>query len=410
MTSAVAASALATRPTHVPAERVFDIDVYNIPIVGSDYQRTVKQLMNDPAVPEVFWSPHNGGHWVVTRAHLIQQILNDTGHFSSRNVVVPKDAYDSPPLMPLQVDPPDHSKYRDLLAGALSPKAVTMLGEAARELTIELIEGFHARGECEFMTEFAHHLPIAIFMRIVDLPPEDRPRLTKMAERCMRGETREIRNEARLAVAAYGVEKAGVRRLNPGTDLISTIATARIDGELLDDRTLAGIMLLVLEAGLDTVASMLGFFANYLAGHAEHRRRLVDNPLLIPRAVEELLRRHPMVVLAREVKEDIILDDVALKAGDMVTMPTQLDGLDERKFDAPFEVDFDRKGAAMHATFGGGAHRCMGSMLARTELRIFLDEWLKRIPDFSIKPGEQIRLSARANATISYLPLVWDPA
>ena len=222
----------------------------------------------------------------------------------------------------------------------------------------------------------------------------------------MRGATDEIRGAARLKIAGYGMQKVKERRANPGSDLISTIAIARIDGELLDDFTLTGMITLLLMAGLDTVASTLGFFARFLALNPAHRRQLVADPSLIPNAVEELLRRFPVAILAREVRKDCEFAGVSVKAGEMVVAPTQLYGLDERKFEAPVGVSFTRD-KPIHATFGGGVHRCMGSMLARAELRIFLEEWLKRIPEFSVKPGAKVRVSARAVATITELPLVW---
>ncbi len=394
-------------PAHVPADRVIDFDIYDFKVDNADYQLGLKAL-NGPGGKDIYWTPHQGGHWIVTRAAAIDQVLSDYAHFSSNQITAPKMPEATPKLKPLQVDPPEHINYRNLLAPALSPKAVTKLGEAARALTISLIEGFQVRGECEFISEFAQHLPIAVFMQIVDLPESDRSLLTSAAERAMRGATEEDRNQARMMLAMYGMQKVVERRANPGDDLISTIANAKVNGELLDDATLTGMITLLLFAGLDTVASMLGFFARFLALHPSHRRQLIEHPELIPNAVEELLRRHPIAILAREVVEDFEFGGVMLKAGDMVVAPTPLDGLDERKFDDPLAVDFNRP-KPIHATFGGGSHRCMGSMLARAELRIFLEEWLKRIPDFEIKPGAEVQVSARSVATITALPLVWTP-
>jgi len=397
-------TALADRPAHVSADRVYDFDIYAIQSKDGEYQLAMKKL-NDDGAPEVFWTPRNGGHWVVTRSAEITRVLNEYQTFSSRTITIPRTV-GRPPLKPLQVDPPEHVKYRNLLASALSPKAVTALGETARKLTIELIEGFIERGECEFIGEFAQHLPIAIFMQIVDLPDADRVTLTHASDMAMRGATEQDREVGAMQVAAYGMQKIHERRANPGTDLISTIATAKIDGELLDDYTLTGMVTLLLFAGLDTVASMLGFFANFLARNPEHRHQLAANPELIPNAVEEMLRRFPVALLGREVVADTELGGAQLKAGELVCMPTMLDGLDDHRYENPEQVDFSRK-VTQHATFGGGQHRCMGSMLARTELRIFLEEWLKRIPDFEIKPGAEIKVAARSVATITSLPLVW---
>jgi len=402
-----AAGSDTTVPENVPADRVLDFDIYGIDAPDAEYQVAVAKLQA-PGIPEFFWTPRNGGHWVVTRGADIEAVLTDYAHFSSSTIVVPKQANGPPPLKPLQVDPPEHTKYRALLAGALSPKAVVPLGEGARRLAIQLIDGFVDRGECEFISAFAQHLPVAIFMSIVDLPESDRKVLTEIAHTVMRGESEEERHGAMMTLGGYGMQKVRERRANPGTDLISTLGLAKVDGELLDDFTLTGMLTLLLLAGLDTVASMLGFFANFLAAHEAHRRQLIEDPSLIPDAVEELLRRFPVATLGREVVTDFEFLGVTLRKGDMVVIPTALDGLDDRKYAAPLEVDFRRK-RVPHATFGGGSHRCMGSMLARTELRVFLEEWLKRIPEFSVKPGARIEVRARTVATITSLPLVWAP-
>lgn len=400
-------SAAVERPAHVPAERVIDFDLYDFPVEGLEYQGSMRAIF-EARPGDVLWSPRNGGHWIAKTNATVAKVLADSDHFSSRRIMVTTEDSDRPPLVPLQLDPPHHAGYRALLQQALSPKAVGRLGERARELSIELIEGFKRDGHCEFIGQFAQHLPIAIFMEIVGLPAEDRPLLTSIAETAMRGETEAERNEAAGKLMAYGMGKVAERRANPGADLISAIASAEVEGKPIDDFTLTGMVLLLLLGGLDTVASTLGFYAQFLATHPEHRRQLVEHPELIPNANEELLRRFPIAILAREVKADVVLGDMQLKAGDMVLVPTPMDGLDEHKFHDPLRVDFNREKPGANSTFGGGVHRCVGSMLARTELRIFLEEWLKRIPDFAIKPGTSPKVSARSVATITSLELVWD--
>jgi cytochrome P450 len=397
-----------TPPANVPKDRVVDFDIFAFEVENGEYQRALKKL-TDAGAPDVIWTPRNGGHWIATRFEAIGVVLGDNDHFSANELTVPKQPPGTPKMRPLQSDPPEHVKFKNLLAPALAPKPVAKLGEVARALTISLIDGFKDRGRCEFIGEFAQHLPIAIFMQIVDLPDSDRLDLTGWAEKALRGETEDIRRQGRMQVAAYGMQKVMERRANPGQDLISNIATARIDGELLDETTLTGMVTLLLFAGLDTVASMLGFFARFLAMNPSYRRQLIDDPTLIPNAVEELLRRFPIILAAREVKADCDFYGVTLKTGDMVVAPTPLAGLDERQFADPLTVDFKRP-KPIHDTFGAGTHRCMGSMLARIELRIFLEEWLKRIPDFEIEPGAEVKVSARQVATITSLPLVWKTA
>jgi cytochrome P450 len=288
----------------------------------------------------------------------------------------------------------------------MSPKAVNTLAVGARELAIQLIEGFKPRGHCEFVSEFAEHLPIAIFMAMVDLPVEDREELLKIAGGVVRPETPEHRTESLIALREYGMAKLRARRADPGADLISTLGTATIDGRLLADDELAGMLTLLLLAGLDTVASMLSYFAMFLARNPGHRRQLLEKPELIPNAVEELLRRYGISVIGREVIADIDFAGVRLNEGDMIVSSVSLGNLDPALLPDSLEVDFERK-SPRHVTFGGGPHRCMGSMLARAELRIFLEEWLPRIPDFEIAPDAKLETRVGAVATIQRLPLVW---
>lgn len=394
-------------PAHVAPNLVFDFDLYNFDAPNGEYQIALKRALRAPGVPEVFWSPRNGGHWVLTRAADISVVLSDFAHFSSHQVTLPKQPPDAVVTKPLQVDPPDHVKYRQILAPGLSPSVVTRLGDSVRSLAIKLIEGFKARGSCEFISEFAEHLPVVTFMQLLNLPESERVFLSKTAEVAVHGTDAE-KIVSRRQMAEYGVRKVQERRANPGGDLISTIGKASIDGEPLDDETIAGMVQLLLLAGLDTVSSMMGFFAVFMARNPAHRQQLIDNPSMIPGAVEELLRRYGIGMISREVVEDFEFSGVAMRRGDMVLVPTPLDGLDDQKFADSEQVDFTRK-VINHGTFGFGSHRCMGAMLARIELRIFLEEWLRLIPDFQIDPASRVEVSSGATVAVTRLPLVWNP-
>jgi cytochrome P450 len=391
-------------PDNVPEALVRRFDIFTTGALDGDYQRDLETLRE--TMPPLFWTPCNGGHWVALNACDVDVILNDPTRFSNRNLRVPKWANANPPLKPLQLDPPDHTKYRALLMPAMSPKAVAALAVGARRLAIELIDGFRSRGSCEFVSDFAEHLPIAIFMAMVDLPVADRERLLGVARGVVRPDTPEHRMASLVELREYGMAKLRERRETPGTDLISDLGRATIDGRLLDDDELGGMLTLLLLAGLDTVASMLSYFALFLARHPEHRRQLIAKPALIPNAVEELLRRYGISVIGREVAADIDFAGVRLKEGDMMVTSVSLGNLDPALMPDPLEVDFTRK-SPRHVTFGGGPHRCMGSMLARAELRIFLEEWLPRIPDFEVDPQAQLETTVGAVATIQRLPLVW---
>jgi len=392
-------------PPHVPAALVHGFDLYNVEVADGDYHAALKRL-HDPGIPDIFWTPKNGGHWVATRGEDIYEIFKDAQRFTSQKLVVPaeRNTHRMPPIF---LDPPEHTKYRTLLSPLLSPKAVSALAGRAREQAIELIEGFYPRGRCEFVGEFAQHLPIGIFMRMVDLPVEDREKLLAWADQQVRPSSEAEREQSYMNIFGYAAQKVKERRANPGSDAISQLTKAQVDGRPITDEEVIPMVALVLIGGLDTVASAMGFAARFLATSPAHRRELIEHSDRIPAAVEELLRRFPVVNQGRMVREDMQYKGVEMKAGDMVVMPTTLHGVDDRQFDDPMVVNFQRR-TPIHSTFGNGAHRCPGSLLARTEIKIFLEEWLKRIPDFRIEPGRECGVRAGVNATLFELPLVWE--
>ena len=297
-------------------------------------------------------------------------------------------------------DPPEQAKYRSLFAPALSPKAVAPLGEGARALAIELIEGFYARGECEFVGEFAQHLPIGIFMRLVDVPASDRDQLLHWADQLVRPSSDEEHAQAFKNLFAYAGQKVAERAANPGNDLISQLTKAQIDGRTISVEQLTPMIFLLLVGGLDTVASAMGFAARFLAGSPAHRRELVEHPERIPNAVEELLRRFPVVNAGRVVVRDMDYKGVAMREGDQIILPTSLHGLDDRKFDDPLRGRLLPRRRRSTRPSAMARTAVPGSLLARTELKIFLEEWLKRIPEFRLKPGTTPGVRAGINATL----------
>jgi cytochrome P450 len=406
MKAAAAPADVAPIPAHVPANLVFDFDVYNPPGADEDFHVALKRL-HAPDVPEVFWTPRQGGHWVLTRGEDIHKVFADHEHFSNHGLTVPKSTQPAVPMYPIFLDPPEHTKYRALLNPWFSPKAVAALEPKARALAVQLIEQLKPRGRCDFVTEFAQHLPIQVFMSIVNVPASDRKNLLEWADGMVRPEKREDVHETIKHIFAYASAKIAERRAHPGEDLITKLTQAEVDGKPMSHEEVMGMVSLVLIGGMDTVVSAMSFAANFLAGSPKHRRQLIERPELIPKAVDEFLRRFPIVNQGRLVAKDIELKGAPMKAGDMVLMPTTLHGLDERKFTNPLEVDFDRP-TPIHSTFGNGPHRCPGSNLGRTELKIFLQEWLPRIPEFRHDPQARVGMSSGVNATIYRLPLVWE--
>ncbi|MDX2276884.1 MAG: cytochrome P450 [Hyphomonadaceae bacterium] len=394
------------KPDHVGADKVVEFDLFDFDAEDGDCQRRIADALQAAGVPDVFWTPCNTGHWVAARGEALKDVLTTPDLFSSSQFMVVKAMNPEPPLVPLMLDPPAHALYRALLAKAFVPEAVEKLGEKARTLAVELIEGFLPAGECEFIGDFATQLPVAVFMSLVDWPDEDRAHLLRIAEKVVRPATVEDAMAGRELVDAYARNVVETRRCALGDDLISDLLRARIEGAPLSDDVLNGMVKLLLTAGLDTVASSMGFYALHLARNAPLRAHLVGKPADIPRAVDELLRRYPIGVLGRIVTRDCEFHGAQLKAGDTMLAPTMSFGLDDRQFDRPTEIDLGRSRKA-HLSFGAGPHRCVGALLATIELRVFLEEWLRRIPEFQLKPGEPAQALSGYVIGIPRLRLVW---
>ena len=395
------------RPRHVPKDRAFDFDFVTMPWVTVDPQLAWKRIQNTH--PDIFWTPQYGGHWVVTRGDYIREIYENVADFSSEIMSYPRAERPEPYKMaPLELDPPEHTDYRRVLNPAFAPKSLQALKDRVRALTVELIEGFREKGECEFVNDFAFRMPVSIFMDIVDLPKEDLPDLLRWAQMVIHpGDDLSVAAEGHHQTALYAYCKAAERRAKPGDDLISRVVTTPVNGALLTDKEAAGVITLLLFGGLDTVASVLGFMTRHLAEHPEHNQALIDDPALIPNAVEEYFRRFSVPSTGRMVKHDMEFHGVQLRAGEFLQAPNILYNLDDRLWPQPLTVDFHRTNASQHLTFNIGHHRCIGAPLARLELTIFLEEWTRRIGRFRVKPGTTVLAKGGSVVGLDSLPLVW---
>ncbi|MCP3710494.1 cytochrome P450 [Paraburkholderia sp. CNPSo 3274] len=390
-------------PDHVPQELVVDFDYMNPPGAQDDVHLAWKSLH---AGPDIVWSPYYGGHWIATRGEDIEAMQKDHTRFSHQSVNIPP--LNESRLVPLELDPPEHTAYRNLITPAFLPQAIASLESDVRSLAIELIEKIAPRGECEFVSEFSKILPIVIFLRLADLPLSDREQLLEWAEWAVRGNLEE-RIESQHRLGGYIASWVEKRKAEAGGDLVSLIVNAQIDGKPISPERMFGMFIVVLFGGLDTVASMMGFIARFLAENPAHRQQLIENPELMVSSVDELIRRFGVANTARLITQDMEYKGIQFKKGDQIQLPNSLFGLDDRKFGNPLAVDLTRK-PVMHAAFGNGPHRCPGSFLARTEIKVFLQEWLKRIPDFRIRENDKPRCGSGSVNGMLYLPLAWDVA
>lgn len=308
-------------------------------------------------------------------------------------------------ILPLEADPPEHGPFRALINPWFAPKKLAELKGFTQDFAVELIERLKPRGECEFMEDFALQLPIAIFMRLTNLPMDDRKPLLRLAQMSTRGSGAE-RAEAHRSMSQYLLPVIAARRTRPGDDLLSAVIHGKIDGRPLSDVDLMSMLLTILFGGLDTVASTMGFIANFLAGSPDHRRQLREEPALMDHAIEELMRRFSPSNTARTMTRDYDYQGVHFRAGDKVYVSPVLAGMDETRYPDAMKIDFRRKDV-VHQSFGAGPHRCAGAMLAKLELKVFLTQWLARIPEFRIRPGERVLFGTGQVNCVERLVLTW---
>lgn len=322
------------------------------------------------------------------------------------------------PMIPQQIDPPAQTRYRRILDPLFSRRRMEQIEPAVRAQASELIDGFFAAGECEFNQAFAIPLPCTAFLSLMGLPAEKLGLFLELKDGIIRphmrtndpGEAAQLRLETGKRIYAYFEDLIEERRRSSGgDDLMSFLVDAEVDGRKLTRHEILDICFLLLLAGLDTVTATLGCSVAYLAQHPEQREQLVADPSLVQAAVEELLRwETPVTAVPRVLRRDLTLHGVDMKAGELVSLLLGASNTDENEFEDPNCVHFDRE-RNRHLAFGGGPHRCLGSHLARMELRVALEELHRRIPDYRIKAGETPRFSPGIRE-VQYLPLVWGPA
>jgi len=353
------------------------------------------------------------GCYMPTTYQAVREIANDTEHFSSRRVIVrdirPEITATAPPIT---TDPPEHKPAKQLLLPPFTPDAMKKLEPRVRAICNELIDEFINDGKCDAAARYTRHIPVRAIAHMLGIAEKDGDLFIKWIHGILE---LGIKDDAALMSAVremteYFAAHLEQRKQNPTDDLISTLMKARDkDGEPLSDSHVLGSLRLLLIAGIDTTWSAIGSSLWHLAKTPADRERLVAEPELMPSAVEELLRAYSPVTMAREVIKETVISGCPIKPGNMVLLSFPAANRDPAMFPDADKVVLDRK-ENRHAAFGLGIHRCVGSNLARMEMMVAIEEWLKRIPDFRLDPAGQVTWSEGTVRGPRQLPLLFRKA
>lgn len=359
--------------------------------------------------PDIFYAPHAypGGSpaWVVRRAEDLRKIYLDTDTFSSKDFSpFAKLAGDTWINTPVEIDPPEHAKYRAFINPLFTPKAMAKLDEKIRSYAAEYVEGFREKGSCEFMEDFAFEFPIKVFLELMDFPLSNTKQFLEWEYGLLHEMDMWKIAEATRNVVGFLREQIEDRRKNPRDDIISYALGVEIDGRKLTEDELVGFSFNLFIGGLDTVSTNMGHQFLHLARNPQDQKLLKDNPKLIPNAIDEMMRAYAAVSTFRTCTKETEFGGVKMMPGDKVMMSTTLAGRDPEEFPNPEQVSFDRKPRLL--SWGFGPHMCVGMHLAKREMRIAIEEFVNRIPEFSVKPDHEIEYHLGMIQPVT-LPLVW---
>ena len=334
-------------------------------------------------------SDRYGGVWLPTRHADVAAIAHDTEHFTSRSVVItnyrPPDLAPRGIAPPISSDPPFHQGARRLLLPPFGPQAIAKLEPSTREYCESLIDAVKGRDVVDAAEDYAQHIPVRVIARMLGFPEEDADHFRGFVDHVLNEVTLpfEQRFDGMQKLFEYLREQVEDHIENPRDDLTTYLLNAEMNGEPLDIGHVGGTIALLLIAGIDTTWSAIGASLWHLAGHPEDRERLVAEPELLPTAIEEFLRAYAPVTMARLVKDDMDWNGCPMKKDDWILLSFPAANRDPAVFEDADKVLIDRE-ENRHAAFGLGIHRCLGSNLARLEVRVAVEEFVNRFPKFEL--------------------------
>ena len=367
-----------------------DYDIFDPNFVRDPYPTMA--ALRESACP-VARTERWGGSWMPTRYDDVVAVAQEHDVFTSRQILVTappqqqvEGAYAAIAAPPITSDPPEHHWHRRLILPTFSPQAVAKYEAGTRDLCDRLIDGFIEAGQADAAADYAQQIPVRVIATMLGVPLEMADEFTSWVRGVLEVGLTDpvVRLASRNKIIEFFIGQLADRRANPREhDLITELLAAEVDGEPVPDSYVIGVCNLMLIAGIDTTWSAIGSSLWHLAQHPEHRRRLCEQPDLWPTAVEELLRAYSPVTMARLVDHDVEFQGCPMQADDRVLLSFAAANRDPRMFERPDDVILDRE-HNRHVAFGSGIHRCAGSNLARLELRVALQTWLARIPEFEL--------------------------
>lgn len=358
-----------------------------------------------------YWNTSGNGYWMLTRFHDIRDAYQNGEIFSSESIIV-NDPNPQYTWIPTLIDGPDHTKYRQVLNSFFSPTAVAQRESINRQFANDIIDQIIDNGGCDVASEFAGEFPVRVFLSMAGLPQKDAldfvSWVTAIFAQMANPGDHSDQAAAATAIRAYFADMIADRRVNPldpKSDFVTHLLRAKYYDHPLDDEQMLNILGVLILAGLDTMRCQLGYSFYHFATHPGDRQRILDEPDVIPSAVEEILRYYSIVNPGRKLTDDFEIAGCPMRKGDMVLLDLAQANRDPRAFPDADKFIIDRPNNK-HVAFGPGAHRCMGSHLARQELRIGLEEWHKRIPNYVVNTDQPIIEHGGQRGIVS-LPIRW---
>ena len=405
--AATAPRPAAAVPAHVPPALVWDHSFDAFTAELDDPFAAVCRLHQQPGI---FWATdasYGRPGWVVTRHSLISEVFLDHERFTAERPGMIADLLGvNLRLNPIEIDPPAHYGYRRLLNPFFTPKAVNNLDAPVRQACASLIGRFADRGACDFIEDFAIPFPSYVFLDLMGMPHDKLADFLQWEHMLMRGPDIPARVQAARSIYAYLEEFLEQQRRQPGNEFMKAIANGEFEGRPLTHLEMMGMLYVLYVGGLDTVYSTLGWVVRHLATQPELQQQLRAQPESIAAAVEEFSRLYSVVVTHRMVAKDFEFHGVPMRRGEEINLPLALANRDAEMFPEPERFDLTRR--PRHVNFGTGAHTCLGIHLAKREIRIVVEEFLKRFSNIRLKPGERYRYHTGRTFGIDYLPIVWD--